>query len=128
MARINNQIRKEKLALALVRGETVKDWAANNHVKLRTAYRWSTSPEVVNQVNAIRREALEQAVGRMSRNATAASDAIVGLVNEAGSESVRLQAARALLAELAAACGHAALQRRLDEIERKVVDAHAYSA
>ena len=94
MARINNQVRKETLAVALASGETVKDWAEKHNVKLRTAYAWAASPEVVDQVNAIRRGALEQAVGRLSRNATAASDAIVGLVNQASSESVRLQAAR----------------------------------
>ena len=64
-------------------------------------------------------------MARLSQNATAASDAIVGLVNGASSESVRLQAARAVLAELAAACGHAALQSRLDEIERRMTDARA---
>ena len=125
MARINNQVRKEILAKALAGGETVKDWAEKSNVKTRTAYAWAASAEVVDQVNAVRRGALEQAMARLSQNATAASDAIVGLVKEANSESVRLQAARAVLAELAAACGQAALQSRLDEIERRMTNAHA---
>ena len=66
--------------------------------------RWST------RSNAIRRAALEQAVNRLSKNATMASDEIVRLVTEAGSESVRLQAARAVLAELMALCNHAVLE------------------
>ena len=110
MSKINNQIRKEKLALALADGGTVSDWAAANDVKPRTAYAWSTSREVVDQVNAIRRAALEQAVNRFSKKATVASDEMVRLITEAASESVRLQAARAVLTELMAVCNHAALE------------------
>ena len=60
MARINNQVRKENLAVALAIGETVKDWSEKNHVKLRTAYAWAASPEV-----AIR--STPSAAGRSSR-------------------------------------------------------------
>ena len=123
MSKISNQIRKEELAIALADGGTVSDWAAADDARLPTAYAWSASPEVVDQVDAIRRAALEQAVNRFSKNATAAYDQIVRLVTEAGSESVRLQAARAFLSELMRVCNYAALGRRLDEIESRIADA-----
>ena len=103
MAKINNQVRKEKLALALADGDTVNAWAAADDVKPLAAYAWSTSRVVVDQVDTIRRARLEQAVNRLSKNATVVSDEIVRFATEAGSESVRLQAARAVLAELMAA-------------------------
>jgi hypothetical protein len=128
MSRINNQVRKESLAVALAVGGTVSDWAAAHGVKLRTAYAWATSAEVVERVAAIRRAALEQAVNRLSNHATAASDMIVNLAAGAASESVRLQAARAVLTELMTVCNYAALGRRLDEVERRMAGARAQPA
>jgi hypothetical protein len=122
MAKINNKIRKEQLALALASGGTVTAWAAANGVKERTVYTWSRSPEVVDQVEAIRRAVLEGAIGRLSQNATAATDEIARLAKEAVSESVRLQAARAVLAELMTVSNYAALERRMAEIERRLQD------
>jgi hypothetical protein len=120
MSKINNQIRKSELARALATGATVTDWATANDVKPRTAYTWSCSPEVVDEVESIRRAALDQSIGRLSKNATDATDAILRLVKEARSESVRLQAARAVLSELMTLCSYTTLERRMAEIERRL--------
>src|SRR5262249_21978982 len=89
----------------------------------RTARTWSKSPEVLNQVEAIRREVLDRTVGRLSDNATVAVDEIVRLVKDAASEAVRLQAARAVLAELMAVSNYAALEGRMAEAERRTAQA-----
>jgi hypothetical protein len=123
MSKRNNQNHKANLALAMAAGTAVPDWARDNDVHRRTAYTWSRSPEVLDQVKLIRAQVLDRAAGRLSDNATAAADKIAHLAREAASESVQLQAARAVLAELMTVSNYLALERRLDELERRV--AHA---
>ncbi len=120
MSRINNQNRKANLALAMAEGTAVARWAETNGIPERTAYRWARSPEVAEQVEAIRRESLDRAVNRLSRQASDAAEEIARLAREAGSESVRLQAARAVLSELMAVSGFAALEWRMAKIERRL--------
>jgi hypothetical protein len=122
MSKRNNQIPKANLALAMAGGSTVKAWADANGVADRTARTWSKSPEVLDQVEAIRREVLDRTVGRLSDNATAAVDEIVRLVKDAASEAVRLQAARAVLADLMTVSSYAALEGRMAAVERRIAD------
>jgi hypothetical protein len=123
MSKRNNENHKANLALAMAAGTAVPDWARENDVHRRTAYTWSRSPEVLDQVKLIRSQVLDRAAGRLSDNATAAADKIAKLAQEAASESVQLQAARAVLAELMTVSNYLAIERRLDELERRV--AHA---
>jgi hypothetical protein len=123
MSKRNNQIQKANLALAMAGGSTVKAWADAHGVPDRTARTWSNSPEVLEQVEAIRREIVHCTIGRLCNHATAAADEIARLVSEATSEAVRLQAARAVLAELMAVSSYAALEGRMAEVERRI--AHA---
>jgi hypothetical protein len=123
MSKRNNENHKANLALAMAAGTAVPDWARDNDVHRRTAYTWSRSPEVLDQVKLIRSQVLDRTAGRLSDNATAAADKIAKLAQEAASESVQLQAARAVLAELMTVSNYLALERRLDELERRV--AHA---
>jgi hypothetical protein len=120
MSRRNNQDQKAALALAMASGRAVVDWARENHVPERTAYTWSRSRDVLDQVAAIRRAAIDGAVGQLSANALAAARAITALVEKATSEAVKLQAARAVLADLMAVSDYAALEGRLAEVERRV--------
>lgn len=123
MSKINNQDRKAALALAMATGATVKDWADANAVPHRTAYSWAKSPEVLHQVADIRRQIVDQAVGKLCQYANAAADRIALLADQAESESVQLQAARAVLTDLMAISNYAALNGRMAELERRVVDA-----
>ena len=119
----NNHERKANLALALAAGKTVADWAKDNAIPDRTARTWSHSPEVRDQVEAIRRAVIDRTIGRLSDHATEAADQIARLAKDATSEAVRLQAARAVLAELMAVSNYATLDSRLAEVERRI--AHA---
>jgi hypothetical protein len=120
MSKRNNQDQKAALALAMATGRTVIDWAKEARVPERTAYTWSRSREVLDRVHAIRRAAIDRAIGRLSENALAAAEAITGLVRGAASEAVKLQAARAVLADLMAVSDYAALEDRLAEVERRI--------
>jgi hypothetical protein len=120
MSKINHQSRKAALAIALASGRTVKDWAEENGVAERTAYTWSRSPDVVDRVEDIRRAIVDRAVGQLCEHTTDAIKEIVRLLKDGKSESVRLQAARAVLAELMAVSSYAALNGRMAELERMV--------
>jgi hypothetical protein len=120
MSKINNQSRKSSLALALAGGGTVTAWARENQIPERTAYTWSRSPEVLEQVEMIRREAIDRAIGRLSDSATVAAAEIARLVKEGETDTVKLQAARAVLADLMSVSNYAALEKRLVEVERRM--------
>jgi hypothetical protein len=121
----NNRDRKAALALALAAGGTVKAWALAHDVPARTAYTWARSTEVRERVLRIRRRAIDRAIGRLSRQASVAAGRIVRLARGAESESVQLQAARAVLADLMAVSNYAALEGRLAEVERRIARAQA---
>jgi hypothetical protein len=104
-------------------GRTVKAWAEANKVPSRTAYTWSRSDDVRELVERIRSRAIHRAIGRLARNAVAAADQINKLAKGATSEAVRLQAARAVLADIMTVSNYAALEGRLAEVERRI--AHA---
>jgi hypothetical protein len=123
MSKRNNQDQKADLALALATGSTVKAWAESRNVADRTARTWSKSPEVLHQVEAIRRQAIECAIGRLSDRASAAADRIGHLAIQAASEAVQLHAARAVLADLMSMSDYATFEKRLADVERRI--AHA---
>jgi transposase-like protein len=116
----NNADRKAGLALAIASGGTVAAWARKHDVPTRTAYTWSRSPEVRRQVARIRRRAIDRAVGQLTRHATAAANQIARLARESDSDAVKLQASRAVLADLMAVANYATLERRLAALEGRV--------
>jgi phage terminase small subunit len=81
---------------AIVTGGTVEAAAQTAGIGERTAYTWLARPEIRQQISEARGQLVEQACGRLADAATAAADALCGLL-AAKSESVRLSAARALL-------------------------------
>jgi hypothetical protein len=123
MSRINNSDRKAALALAMATGATVKQWADDNAVPHRTAYSWAKCPEVIDQVEQIRRQFIDQAVGKLCQYANAAADKIALLADQAESEAVQLGAARAVLNDLMAISNYAALNGRMAQLERRLADA-----
>ena len=123
MSKRNNQDQKADLALAMATGHAVIVWARDHNVPERTANTWSRSPEVLHQVEAIRRQAIDRAIGRLTDRATAAAERIGHLATEAASEAVQLQAARAVLADLMGMSDYATIEDRLADVERRI--AHA---
>ena len=119
----NNRDQPAVLALAIAGGGTVIAWARAHEGPERTADTWARSPEVRKQVLHIRRRAINRAVGRLSRNASAATDQIIRLARGAESESVQLQAARAVLADLMTVSNDAALEERIAEVEWRIAQA-----
>jgi hypothetical protein len=81
--------KKMNLALAVAEGESIAAWAKENGVPERTAFYWAKDPEVRREVDACRRRALNQAIGRLTGVAMNAVDGIAHLAQGAESESVQ---------------------------------------
>jgi hypothetical protein len=106
--------------MAIARGIAVAKWARANDVPKRTAYTWAKQPKVRASVEDIRRRAVDQAVGRMSRHVTWAADEIANLGKEAVSESVRLSALRAIMKDMIEVTKFSGLERRVVDIEERL--------
>ena len=75
--------KKMNLALAVAEGESISAWARGNGVSERTAFYWAKDRNVRREVDACRRRALNQAIGRLTGMAMNAVDGIVTLAKEA---------------------------------------------
>ena len=120
---MEKEVRRHKkinLALAIAEGESIAEWARQNGVSERTAFRWASDPEVRRQAEATRRRALGQAIGRLTGMAMNAVDGIAHLAKAAESESVQLRAWRAVLADNMAVAKFADLEHRMTEIEEQL--------
>ena len=86
----------------------------------RTAQRWALDRNVRREVDACRRRALNQAIGRLTGMATNAVDGIAHLAKGADSESVQLRAWRGVLADLMSVSKFSVLEYRMTELEEQV--------
>jgi hypothetical protein len=117
MSEEGRQDPKSELALAIAQGISIPKWAEANSVSRSTAYRWAEEPEVKACANAIRRRALDRAVGVLSRRVSWAALGIVKLAGTADSEAVKLSALRAIYSEMIAASRFGDLDDRVTDLE-----------
>jgi hypothetical protein len=111
--------KKFHLALAVAHGHSIAAWADTNQVPQSTAFRWARGPKFRAHVAKTRQSVLDQAVGVMTRNATAAAERIVQLGETAESDSVKLRALRAILSDPIAVNQYNRLEDRLAELEEQ---------
>jgi Homeodomain-like domain len=114
------RLKKINLALAVAEGESIAEWARHKGVPERTAQRWAQDRNVRREVDACRRRALNQAIGRLTGMAMNAVDGIANLAKGAESESVQLRAWRAVLADNMAVSKFSDLEYRMTEIEEQL--------
>ena len=98
------------------------DWAEENEVPLQTCYAWRKTRQCEETVREVRRHMLDSAVGQIVGNLAAAARRIVDLSTTAESESVQLQAARAVINDGKDLAQVAALEKRIKDIERQLAD------
>ncbi len=63
---MEKEVRRHKkihLALAIAGGESIAAWAQENGVSERTAFYWAKDPKVRREVEACRRQVVNQAIG-----------------------------------------------------------------
>jgi hypothetical protein len=120
MAEEPRERNKLELAVALAKGCSISGWARANHVAKETARRWAREPEVRAEVEAFRRHAIDRAVGVFTKHADWAAVEICKLAGGAESESVKLSALKAVLANLMSVSKYAGLEERMGELEAHV--------
>jgi len=111
---------REKFAVAMALGQKVSVWANRNGIPRRTCYNWRKTKEYKVTVQDVRRRAYERAIGQFVRNLTGAVGKIALLAKEAKSESIQLQAARAVLRESIKVREHYDLEEMATDIERRL--------
>jgi hypothetical protein len=116
---------KTQLALALLRGISIAEWASAAGVPAPTAYRWARDPDVRKTVESCRRRSIDQAVGQMTRNSKRSVGTIVKIAKRGDSHAIRLRAARAILSEMMPAFRYAGLEERMSELERQFEQSQA---
>jgi hypothetical protein len=104
------------LAATVASGKSVKDSAAIAGCTESTAYSLSCKPEFKALVAKLRSEAVEAAVGVLTSNASAASNALVRLL-DSDDEKIQLAAASKLLAQLGPLQELSELRSRIDALE-----------
>ncbi|MFI5456397.1 MAG: hypothetical protein ACHRXM_13190 [Isosphaerales bacterium] len=109
-----------QFAVAMATGQRASVWAKKNGVCERTCYNWRKTKEYRLTVQEVRRRTLDRAVGHFARKLTKAADRIALLATEAQSESVQLQAARAMFKEFTAGREHVDLEEQMVDIERRL--------
>jgi len=113
-----NSNQRDQFAVAMAMGQKVSVWAKKNGVPRRTCYDWRKTKEYKVTVQDVRRRTLDRAAGQLSRTLTKAVHRIAELATAAKSESVQLQAARAVLKELMTVRKHVDLEEQMVDIER----------
>jgi hypothetical protein len=112
----------EQLALAVAVGSTVRAWCKKNDVAERTAYAWSGTPDFKARVVELRAAMIDKAIGRLSRAACRAVDALARIIKP-GSTATRaeqISASKAILSSLIEVRSHAEFDARFAAVERKL--------
>jgi hypothetical protein len=117
MSEQHRDIIKSQLAIAIAQGGSVGEWARANGVPKSTAYKWANEREFRRQVEASRRQSIDQAVDYLAKLTPWAAARIAELAESADSESVRLRALRAIFADMMAASKYTGLEERVGHLE-----------
>lgn len=107
----------ELLTTAVAGGHSIRSAAAQYGCSESHAYHSSRTELFKTRVAEIRTEATNQAVGKLSAAATDAVNTLIELLGTDNEPSVRMHAAKAILANLGPIAELAELRARLDAIE-----------
>lgn len=105
-------------ALALATGMTVRAAARKAKIGERTLYSWCRLPSFKRLVQEIRGRLVQESIGRLSRDMSAASDVLRKLL-KSKAEATRLKAATAIITLAAKLRESEELEQRVAELERQ---------
>lgn len=109
--------KSERLAVLLASGRSIKDAATEIGCGSRTAYRHASRPAVKARVAELRGEITRQAVGTLTVAASQAAVTLTEMLDADFEPSVRLAAAKAILASVGPLSELGELRQRLSELE-----------
>ena len=117
--------RDEACAIGRAAGRPIAAIAAAIGASDRSVYRALAKPDVVARVQDLRRQAVDQAVGRLGELATAATDTLGELLDAEHQGAVRLGAAGRILSALLATRAAVDIEDRLMALETATAAATA---
>ena len=109
----------QPLATQVASGQSIKDSAATVGCSCRTAYNLSSTSEFKTRVSEIRSEVSAGTVGILTLAASEAAATLRALLSTTQEPNTRLNAAKAILANLGPMAELGELRRRIDELERR---------
>lgn len=115
----------DRLALDVARGLSLRRSAMQAEIPYTTARRRAADPEFRKQVEALRREMIGQALGKLTGRASRAA-AVLGELLKHPDAGIRLKSARAILSDLMAIETHKELSERLAVLEAKLEATNAH--
>lgn len=107
---------KEAAALAVARGATPNQAAAESGASVRSIVRWNNEPEFQTRVREIRRELLDNVLGALSDAGVEAVTALRASLT-ADSDAVRVRAAQAILTNVVSLRAALDVEERLARLE-----------
>jgi hypothetical protein len=111
--------KREQLYIAIAQGKSAAAWARENNVPRSTAYSWADTPVCRRLVDDRRRRSLKRVINCMSRHSLRVAKLIIELGETAESESVKLSALRAVLADQVSIAKYANLGYRVSQLEEQ---------
>lgn len=114
----------EPLAMAVASGNSIKAACEIVVCSIQTGYNLSCTDVFKARVSAIRSEITEQSVGKLTDASVLAVSTIISLLGPANEPSVRLNAAKAILANLGPLSELGELRARIDRIEAGQLKVH----
>jgi hypothetical protein len=113
----HNKAKYEALVMAVATGISVADWCKSTKTARSTASTWQEDPQFDRDVAAIRRQMLNQAVGKFTGAVNKVADEMIQLAESATSEPTKLSAQRAVMENLVQMTEFAEVKKRLDSLE-----------
>jgi hypothetical protein len=118
MARMpQNKAKYDALVMAVATGVSVIDWCKSTKVARSTASTWQRDPKFDRDVAAIRRQMLNEAVGKFTGAVGKVADGMIELAESASSEPTKLSAQRAVMENLIQMTEFGEVKKRLDSLE-----------
>jgi hypothetical protein len=115
-----NIARMNELALAVARGEIMKDWCAAHGLVYTTAKAWSKRDDFKQKVACIRQEWLDAAIGKYHAAIGEAADIIANIARDSSNRAVQLAAARAVGRDLIDFMSHSHVMSELNELREQL--------
>lgn len=109
--------RLEQLAIEVASGQSVRDAAKTLSIPEGTAYKLSASIEFRTRLNELRSEAFQAALSKLSAVASEAVDTLREMLDATQRPADRINAAKAILANVAPLSDHVDLRERIAALE-----------
>lgn len=118
MARLpQNKSKYDAVVMAVATGVSIIEWCRQTKTCRSTVTTWQRDPKFDRDVAAIRRQMLNEAVGKFTGAVGKVADGMIELAESAASEPTKLSAMRSVLEHLVQMTEFSEVKKRLDSLE-----------